>query len=288
MSAKPINLNEIDAPENYEKVLELCKDIRATIEWELTRSCYKPEDLEWLMSIPTHDMPAFQSMCLRVKNAVFSFLLVFYGGKNEAGMPILNWSGAYGHVNPEGHQALSLENDLYPVYILVNAHDLSDIMLAINTKDGITQIPFDFLDRLVNSYHGPGVMSDWELNNFGVLKVVESLYNEGIRQIRFCDAPGITPQIYFYDKEGNRCYVCVDAHPNALSAKPLNSAVPKNQQGTGYFADVPVSFLQGNNGDFCDSVVYRGCLPITSFEGILQWDEAVEKYGSQDGYCNVL
>ena len=53
-------------------------------------------------------------------------------------------------------------------------------------------------------------MSAWEINNFGVSIVMQDLEKEGNKIMSFCDVLNIEPQIWFEDKNGNRCYVIVN------------------------------------------------------------------------------
>lgn len=52
-------------------------------------------------------------------------------------------------------------------------------------------------------------VSDWELRNWAVKIVYDSLENDGLEKLSYCDAPEIDPQIWFRDKAGRECWIKV-------------------------------------------------------------------------------
>ena len=115
----------------------------------------------------------------------------------------------------------------------------------------------------------PVLMSDYEMQNFAIQIVRNQLKKDGLKLESFCDAPGITPQLWFQDKNGKMCWVCVEYGPDEKKIKQpnisnLNSALAEYD---GYFAPVGIQPMNGNKA-------YRGIGYYINYSGLINIHKA--------------
>ena len=111
----------------------------------------------------------------------------------------------------------------------------------------------------------PVLMSNYEMQNFAIQIVRDHLQKDGLKLESFCDAPGITPQVWFQDKNGKMCWVCVAYGSNAKNVKTpdiskfLNGALADYD---GYFAPVGIQPIEGDKP-------YRGIGYYVDYSGLI-------------------
>ncbi len=145
--------------------------------------------------------PTFDSMNFRYKNRVFSVLL-------ELVIPVAKDA----MMTKTTRQAKELqikickENDMIPCLFIVDVEQMKPLKGGwnlTNTDTGEIVIPEDIADD------SPRQVSPWELMNWGISIVMDNLRKEGNKILSFTDAPDIMPQLWFEDRDGDKCWVQV-------------------------------------------------------------------------------
>ena len=140
--------------------------------------------------------PSFDDMNFSYKNKVFSLLVE------------LKDNGA--NILPESRKKIFQEvcskNDLIPCIFPIDVKQLKPLGKNWNLYHLITNEP---IDPIIIASDEKVPMSEWEYNNFAIFQVMQYLNKQGLKIHSFCDAPDITPQIWFQDKEGKTAWIIV-------------------------------------------------------------------------------
>lgn len=140
--------------------------------------------------------PSFDDFTFGYKNQVFSVMVLRVSGKGKLINP------------PPRIEALRREcanNNLVPCIFPVNAVTGKPFfpgtwnLVNIFARKPVNPVTMSSDDNIE--------MSDWELRNWAVQVVYDSLESEGLERLSFSDAPGIDPQIWFRDSDGKECWL---------------------------------------------------------------------------------
>ena len=145
--------------------------------------------------------PTFDSMNFRYKNRVFSVLLELVIPVAEDAMMTKTTRHA-----KELQIKICKENDMIPCLFIVDVEQMKPLKGGwnlTNTDTGEIVIPEDIADD------SPRQVSPWELMNWGISVVMDDLRKKGNKILSFTDAPGIMPQLWFEDRDGDKCWVQV-------------------------------------------------------------------------------
>lgn len=258
----------------YDVLSPILDKIHSGIEQKIASMGFNMErDFEWLQYWPYFNSPQFQHLCFRLKHVIYSLRIVIYDFDNR---------GMYLHNANESAQLMECKKhklQACTVSIDVNAINYPTIEFTESQEE----VDFTKIDDIEG-----GNMSDWEINHYAVYYVLGYLENMGCSDMVFTDAPSFLPQIRC-TIDGVPSYVYVHGHPNALPSEPINKSQCDNVGNgmKGYYADVPMSFIPGNNFNFHDEAIYRGCpgnvlaYPKITNENplLIPIESAYEKYG---------
>ncbi|MBP5306783.1 MAG: hypothetical protein J6Y79_01885 [Paludibacteraceae bacterium] len=149
--------------------------------------------MRWIQTRLTY--PAFQYLCFAYAGNIYSVLIEFYDG-----------NASYVLDRDLSNQIRECKaNDLIPCTIVLRSDNYEPVIDGNHLILSDKHTPVAFKKR-----EGDVRMSAWEINNFGVSIVMQDLEKEGNKIMSFCDVLNIEPQIWFEDKNGNRCYVIVN------------------------------------------------------------------------------
>lgn len=152
-----------------------------------------PKDFRWVKAELT--WPSFDHLTFAYGNRVFSVLVdALQGGRTAISRQAM-----------ERLLDATRENNLVPCIFPVNTETMTPASGGWNLFDAIDRTPvdpgaFDMSKQIV--------MSEWELRNFVIQIVWNSIIQEGASEIlSFTDVLGVDPQIWFQDSQGNRAWV---------------------------------------------------------------------------------
>lgn len=223
----------------------------------------------WLQSTLLH--PAFQHLCFRYKNQVFSVLIAL--GKNCT---------AYVSQQDYDNQIRECKQyNMVPCVIPLDADDFHPLL----GKNHLRYTDHDFSVNIrLHSSNEPIKMSDWEIQDMGIQVVRDDITRNGGTIDSYCNVPGINPQIWFTDKNGQRCYVVVVAHiANIDTNKPLNVKMyTKLADYPGYYAEVGLGSVESG------SELYRGCELYVNYNGLETIERAAIRTGGTDEDIFIL
>lgn len=194
--------------------------------------------------------PTFDSMNFRYKNRVFSVLLeLVIPVAEDALMTKTTWKAK------ELQIKICKENDMIPCLFIVDVERMKPYKGGwnlSNTDTGEIVIPEDIADD------SPRQVSSWELMNWGISIVMDDLRKKGNKILSFTDAPGIMPQLWFEDKDGDKCWVQVVVN-KPMEVADLSGTSAEEYQG--YVAGVMIQPVEGN-------VLYRSRPATIKYKGI--------------------
>ena len=108
-------------------------------------------------------------------------------------------------------------------------------------------------------------MSEWEMHNFGIKFVIKYLLSQNIKIHSFQDTLEVDPQIWFEDKNGNKCWLIVRceklAEKEVKKPPKLNEIIRRCFKHEGYFAGINLCPVNDKN-------LYRGENIKIEFNGI--------------------
>ena len=152
------------------------------------------EYFRWIKTEPSY--PAFEDFTFGFGNQIFPVLVL---RANEQGR-LLNVPPRIEALRRES-EANSLIPCVFPILDRTGKPFFSGRWNLINPFTGKQVDPVaESSDDLVE-------ISDWELRNWAVQIVYDSLEKDGLEKLSYCDAPGIDPQIWFRDKAGHECWL---------------------------------------------------------------------------------
>lgn len=220
-------------------------------------------DFRWIQTSLTY--PAFQHFCFAYCGNIYSILIEFVSNNEN-----------YIFQRDVKNQIRECKkNDLIPCIIqldLSSGKPLVPDTHLISTQD---RTPISFIKR-----EGDVKMSPWEINSFAVSIVLQYLKKEGNEIINYTDILSFEPNIWFYDKKGNRCYVIVKAISGStrenLNYKINQELLLRFPDCDGYFAEVGISPS--------DAVVYDDDGNIIPLSKRFQQDNPIETLYRDHGF----
>lgn len=234
---------------------------------------YKPDfpEFSWLQSSLLK--PAFQHLCFRYKNQIFSILMAFVQN-NDAYILQQDFDNQIRE---------SKKYNLIPCIIPLRADNYEPLVggyQLIKSDDGsIIDVAELSSDTLIE-------MSNWEILDMGIQIVKDDILKQGWKILSYCNVPGIEPQIWFEKNNGQRCYVVVSASKACLEKdKPLNiNMYSQLKDYMGYYAKVSFWDLDylGAHIDDGSKHLYRGHGLGINYKGL----ETIEKAAINTGANN--
>lgn len=194
--------------------------------------------------------PTFDSMNFRYKNRVFSVLLELVIPVAEDAMMTKTTRRA-----KELQVKICKENDMIPCLFIVDVERMKPLnggWNLSNTDTGEIVIPEDIADD------SPRQVSSWELMNWGISIVMNDLRKKGNKILSFTDAPDIMPQLWFEDRDGDKCWVQVVVN-RPMEVADLSGTGAEDYQG--YVAGVMIQPVEGN-------VLYRSRPATIKYRGM--------------------
>lgn len=239
----------------------------------------KKNDLEWLQTYPFFNAPTFQHMCFRLRSSVMSIRLEICDiDGNAVNLP---------NAKIENQIKICKANNLIPCTLIIDVNGLFDPTIVLSDfLIGQGDVKDVDLKKFANN--GTGLMGNWEISHYAIMGVIDYLEKNSCQIISYTDDPTVFPQISFL-KDDKPCYVNVYSHPSGIDQpEPLDASQINvlNQQGwQGYYADVSVTYLLGNNGNFSDVKIYRNGSAVNHIKDVdtypllMPIGEAMNKYG---------
>lgn len=236
-------------------------------------------DLEWLQTYPFFNAPTFQHMCFRLRSSVMSIRLEICDiDGNAVNLP---------NAKIENQIKICKANNLIPCTLIIDVNGLFDPTIVLSDfLTGQGDVKDVDLKEIANN--GTGLMGNWEISHYGIMGVIDYLEKNSCQIISYTDDPTAFPQISFL-KDDKPCYVNVYSHPSGVDQhEPLDASKINvlNQQGwQGYYANVYVTYLLGNNGSFKDIEICRNGSTVYSIEDkdtyplLMPIEVAIDKYG---------
>lgn len=242
-----------------EGILNFAKEVTGRLQ----NAGYAAEDISWLQVWPIINGPSWQGAAVRVKDAVISFNFTVCEPADEEGM--LDMSTAIGipDIPMQEHFGFCHENDIIPYEIMLDASDLSHYnYMEPRLGDDLEENPGEspFLVGPLSRYKGPGLMSEWEINNAAVQRTRQYLEGKGVEDFQINDSEGVFPQILFRDTDGVTKYVFVAGHAVGNPAPEIPEGMVERCQEAGipgFYVNLPLANFHGN-GDFNDITIPRG------------------------------
>lgn len=152
------------------------------------------DDFRWIKAELSY--PSFDDLTFAYRNQIFSVLVE---RTDEAGSP-LKRSRRIANLLRECRN-----NNLTPCIFPISARTSKPLRgMGWNLINAMTGEP---VDPVAQSSDDLIKVSDWELNNWAVQIVSDYLRDRKMKLLSFCDAPGIFPQIWFEDTNGEKCWV---------------------------------------------------------------------------------
>lgn len=208
-------LNDIVRPENKEIILRnITQKFHNWLEQEVSKLAFGMSRFRWIQSTPILFGPAIHHFSFRLGKSVFSVRLIVHGSVEDTNeyrtMQVEN-------VNPQIHQAKSVEYDLIPCDLIIDINALQEPVLVHSGTN-------NQIDLMTCSSQGTGVLSDWEMNAIAVNQILCVLEQEGVQEVTFINELTFLPQI-FYRKNGKDHYVYVVAVEQVADVQPVNLSV---------------------------------------------------------------
>lgn len=224
----------------------------------------------WLQAHPNH--PSFQHLCFRMKTNVYSIIIALHGFSTE---------------NGEEDNSIVVHKKDYDNLILET--EKNNLIPCIFPISGLAKIPMIKDNPLIHAKTWKRIylddeemkaawMSPWELNNMGIMTVIDYLQKQGHTKISYCDVVGINPQIVF-EEDGVNAAILVRSIPGGLKDESfeINKNLLKRFEDNNvqvYFADVQWANAH-NNGNFMDEALWRGDGYFRAFKGLQKIEDAI-------------
>lgn len=191
-----------------------------------------PHDFRWVKAELT--WPSFDHLTFAYGNRVFSVLV----DAVEAGRSSITRRAM------DRFLEATTENRLEPCVFPVKTETMSPTSAGWNLFDAVELTP---LDPEAFDMTAQTVMSEWELRNFAIQIVRDSITQEGSSKIlSFTDVLGVNPQLWFQDPAGNRAWVIVRHCPQINGDEceahvGLGKSNPQLMPYDGYFGAVSLA-----------------------------------------------
>ena len=230
-----------------------------------------PKDFRWVKTELT--WPSFDHLTFAYGNRVFSVLVdAVEGGRSGISRRAM-----------DRFLAATQANQLVPCIFPVKTETMKPTSVGWNLFDAVELTP---LDPQSFDMTGKMVMSEWELRNFAIQIVRDSITRDGSSEIlSFTDVLGVDPQVWFQDADGNRAWVIVRHCPQITGNEwgeyaGLEKSNPQLLPYDGYFAAVSLASsepvlhdLEGNSIPLSQrftgtAPLYRGDRFHIKFEGL--------------------
>ncbi len=258
--------HEIDRAEPSPQFLQARHVAGVTLQEQFNRLGGKvdsPHDFRWVKTELT--WPSFDHLTFAYGNRVFSVLV----DAVAAGR-----SGITRQAMDRFLEA-TCENNLVACIFPVKTETMRPSSIGWNLFDAVKLTP---LDPEAFDMTGQILMSDWELRNFAIQIVRDSITRDGSSEIlSFTDVLGVDPQVWFQDADGNRAWVIVRHCPQIKGDEwqAYTGMVKENPQlrpYDGFFAAVSLAssaaFLYDNDGNHIPlSERFTGKAPLYRGDG---------------------
>lgn len=276
--ATMLKMQDLNDPDKFDVIVnKACSAIHGWVESEVKRLGYGEYDFTWIQKYPIFDAPAFQHICFRLGKSVFSVVINLYGQfhTDESGaMAILP------NVQLENQSRECSNNDLIACNIYLDINALATPTLCYSGEDRMVDMKGD-------AEKGSGIMSEWEINAMAINIVLDQITKDALDYLSYTNVLTFFPQI-FYKKNGQKYFVYVDGHPAGIDVRQLNIDQIENVSKNGWigkFADVGMSILEGNNGEFKDTILFRTNSICSNFRELKSIEDAISLYGTCNGGC---
>lgn len=189
----------------------------------------EPHDFRWVKAELT--WPSFDHLTFAYGNRVFSVLVdAVVDGRSSISRQAM-----------DRFLQATRENNLIACVFPVRTESMRPTSAGWNLFDAVELTPldpesFDMSEQIV--------MSEWELRNFAIQIVRDSITRDGRSEVlSFTDVLGVDPQIWFQDAAGNRAWVVVRHCPQITGEEwrehlGLTESNPPLSSFDGYFAAV--------------------------------------------------
>ena len=225
----------IDRPQESELFLNARNAMGRFIQTKMRES--GEQGFSWLRADLTS--PSFDDMNFAYKNQVFSLLLELkINGRN-----ILDEN------RKKIFREVCEKNNLLPCVFPMDARTLKPLEKDWNLFHLVTN---EAINPLKVATDEKVLMSDWELNNFAISTVMQYINKDGMKIHSYCDAPEITPQVWFEDKNGKPAWVIVKyakypTKPSEIIIDNVEQVAATVPQFDGYVARV--AFMPADGGE---------------------------------------
>ena len=281
-------------PDNWQKIYE--ERIEAAlpaagnaIETFLKQECTDGQPFGWLTT--SYNPVQFHHLCFTCKGNVYSVLIALVIPKDD---DIRHTNNLILPKDVEKQLREANRNNLIPCIIPLDIQTLKPLIGGLHLVHTETKMNVALAEQSEKS-----LMSDWEIQNWGIQIVADYLKKEGNTVNDTCDAPTCGPNIWFYDKSGKKSYVVVNTitanNKWRLNRKIWNNLLMDNVDG--YYAQVtlhsdsPISYdEQGNiiplserdNPDNPVDFIFRGDGVYVQFRGLEYIEKAAARMGVSD------
>jgi len=191
-----------------------------------------PHDFRWVKTELT--WPSFDHLTFAYGNRVFSVLVdAMEGGRSAISRQAM-----------DRFLEATKKNNLVPCIFPIKTETMIPASAGWNLFDAVEPAP---LDPESFDMTGKMVMSEWELRNFAIQIVRDSITRDGSSEIlSFTDVLGVDPQVWFQDADGNRAWVIVRHSPQITGSEweehaGLEKSNPQLRPYDGYFAAVSLA-----------------------------------------------
>lgn len=220
----------IDRPEPTEEFLQARRValFRLQNQFNLKRGAAENPHADFHYIRTNINYPTFDHISFGYKNKVFSVFIDFVDDSLTSLTP-----GEY----VENLVNVAEDNNLIPCLFKIRISDMKPVADGWNLFHAVTKaqvIP----EKIAGGE--PVRISEWEYNNWAINVVMDYFDKDNGKILSFCDAPGILPQIWFEDKNNEKCWILVkhDVYPNIPEIDEEFSPPSMILGFKGYFAGV--------------------------------------------------
>lgn len=213
----------------YKRVLpRALKSAGYFIQQEVKSMTTNSHDFAWIQS--TLLSPAFQHLCFRYKNNVYSILIGLQKGETL-------FVRTQDMTNQKN---VCLKNNMIPCVIPLDEETLKPVLSGSHMFNTQTFEQVSIEEGDVTE------MSQWELMDFAIQMVKNHITQQGCKLMSYCNVPEIVPQLWFEDKLGQASYVIVKPYMSADDSEFQISKqfIQQFSKYKGYYAGV--SFYSGD------------------------------------------
>ena len=208
--------------------------------------------------------PTFDHISFGYKNQVFSVFIDFIDEQQNSLTPRRYIEKLINVAN---------DNNLVPCLFKIRLSDMQPLADGWNLFHAVNKMPV-VPEEIAGS--NPVKMSEWEYNNWAINIVMKDL---GEKILSYCDAPGIFPQIWFENSQGERCWILVkhSVFPNVAEMEELFVPPQPIQCYNGFFAGV--SFCYADEGH-PEKQLFRNSPAFVRYDGLQElWKKSVTGIG---------